>query len=489
MVQYLISINGWNPLVKTSDGSFASCGPDTLCQARLGTIELNVDSIVLFGNGFSSLIQTLVLTTIGSLADYGNNGNYILLAVTLLSCAAQIVFLTFDETKSGYWGLALLIQLVFQVTYGVSLVFYWAYFPVLATNDPKIRNARRELGAESSDYQEMASMMRNHISTISTAWSNIGFFVLSLLLVGVAYGLSAHYNTPWQTLPKYSNSIFSAICGGYWLLFAIPWFALHKSRPGPPLPPNTNYLTFGWKQGWALREYRRLPQTFLFLLGYFFLNDAVNSTSALTQIISNKITNYDSLLQTYFNLINSVCSIIGCFLFLYLQKYFNWTTKRMLQISIVATLLVPLWGCIGIGSSTLGFRNVTEIWIYQAWFGIFTAPFYAYSQTLMSELIPFGKENMFFALFGIIGKLSQFTGPLITSSITGTTQNIRAGFIMCAVCQFLPVLIIGCIDMHKAEMHIKVYEEKERRNISTEEVHSSNSSVSSVFYYQKTNSN
>lgn len=55
----------------------------------------------------------------------------------------------------------------------------------------------------------------------------------------------------------------------------------------------------------------------------------------------------------------------------------------MLQISTVFTLLMPVWGCISINNYFVGFRTITELWVYQAWFGIFTAPFYAYSQTLM----------------------------------------------------------------------------------------------------------
>lgn len=105
--------------------------------------------------------------------------------------------------------------------------------------------------------------------------------------------------------------------------------------------------------------------------------------NAITQNLTNNLTDYNGLLQTYMNLVGSVASVLGCFLFLYVQKAFDWSTKTMLQISTVFTLFMPVWGCISISSYVVGFRSVTELWIYQAWFGIFTAPFYAYSQTLM----------------------------------------------------------------------------------------------------------
>jgi hypothetical protein len=53
--------------------------------------------MVLFSQGISFFIQSLLLPTIGALADYGNHGPKILLWITLVSCAAQIGFLGFNN--------------------------------------------------------------------------------------------------------------------------------------------------------------------------------------------------------------------------------------------------------------------------------------------------------------------------------------------------------------------------------------------------------
>jgi len=42
--------------------------------------------------------------------------------------------------------------------------------------------------------------------------------------------------------------------------------------------------------------------------------------------------------------------------------------------------------------------------IYNVLFGLFQAPYYAYAQTMMSEVTPRGYENMFFGLFGITNR-------------------------------------------------------------------------------------
>ena len=40
------------------------------------------------------------------------------------------------------------------------------------------------------------------------------------------------------------------------------------------------------------------------------------------------------------------------------------------------------------------FHNVWEFWAYNVVFGLFQAPYYAFSQTMMAELTPPGFDNM-----------------------------------------------------------------------------------------------
>ncbi|KAJ2961191.1 hypothetical protein NQZ79_g3494 [Umbelopsis isabellina] len=456
VIQYLATQDGWNP----NDGT--PCTDDGVCIIKFGTGTINVSSMVLFSQGISFFIQSLLLPTIGALADYGNHGPRILLWITLISCAAQIGFLGFNG-EGWTWWIALLVGIVVYVSYGASLVFYAAIFPTLAVNDPKVRTARRE-GMPKPDYMVLESLSRNHYSTISTTWSNVGFLLISIIIIGLFQGLAKGWNADINNLPNYSLSIASAVCGGFWLICAIPWFFIQKKRPGVPLPKGQSYLTQGWVSTiHAFKECKRLPQTFWYLLGYFVLADAVNTTGQVVAVIQNNLVNFQGPLLTFFGLVQAIASIIGCLAFLYIQKYFKLQTKTMLQVSNVFTLMVPIWGCIGLGSQVIGFHDVREMWVYQVWFGLFTAPFYAYTQTVMSELIPPGKENMFFALFGICNKVSSFIGPTIIGAVINATNNQWSGFPICVFLQILPICIIWRVNMKKAAQDIKMYEEEERQ--------------------------
>ena len=72
---------------------------------------------------------------------------------------------------------------------------------------------------------------------------------------------------------------------------------------------------------------------------------------------------------------------------------------------------------IGIWTHKFGFHHEWEFWIYQVWYGIFVCPWYSYSQIMISEVTPRGKEFLFFALFSIMGKTSAFIGPIVSSAI------------------------------------------------------------------------
>ncbi|RUP40942.1 LOW QUALITY PROTEIN: autophagy-related protein 22-like protein [Jimgerdemannia flammicorona] len=524
IIQFLATGAGVNPY---NDKPCDTSDYDQPCVVPIGVVNVNVSAMIILSSALSFFVQALLLTTIGSLADYGNHGRSILFWITIISCAAQglnlesifglpfvlqIVFLAFTEPLSfgsslilrciipllfsAQWWIALIFGIIVYISYGASLVFYAAIFPRLALNEKVYRDARRS-NLPQEDLADVETRCRNHISTVSTAWSNVGFFIVEMILVGVFQMPGEHY----------ANNVASAVCGVYWLVNAIPWFVLEaciphniymKKRPGPPLPENSNYLTQGWKQVFtALKEIRKLSQLFLFLLGYFLLSDAINATSQVISVIQNKVIDYSgfivskedscyfantcadvkndcecscsthvvcSVQSTLFGVLQAITSTIGCLIFLYVQKYSGWRTKTMLQISNVLTIAIPVWGALGLSRNLnfIGYRNLWEYYLYQVYFGIFTAPTYAYTQTMMSELIPAGRENMFFALFGIANKVSSFVGPLVIGAVIQATNNEWDGFLICSALQVLACIVFAIVNMRKADEEKHVYETKDK---------------------------
>jgi MFS-type transporter involved in bile tolerance (Atg22 family) len=101
------------------------------------------------------------------------------------------------------------------------------------------------------------------------------------------------------------------------------------------------------------------------------------------------------------------------------------------------------------------FHNVWEFWAYNVVFGLFQAPYYAFSQTMMAELSPPGFDNMvrltssllqytftpsptpclmnrdnlqFFGLFGLSNRASSMIGPNVIQAIINKSGNNWDGF-------------------------------------------------------------
>lgn len=89
----------------------------------------------------------------------------------------------------------------------------------------------------------------------------------------------------------------------------------------------------------------------------------------------------------------------------------------MFNAIAVCIIILDAWGMVGIWTQKFGFHKQWEFWLYQVFYGLLVCPWYSYSQTMISEVSPKGRDFLFFSLFSIIGKTSSFIGPLVSSAI------------------------------------------------------------------------
>jgi hypothetical protein len=145
-----------------------------------------IASVVLVANGISFAIMTAIFTTIGSAADYGMFGRWILFTVTLIFWAARMLIWHSHVRASlmcaplrtqrcrlapDRWKLAMGLYIVGFVSYGVILVWYAAAFRRLARNTPHSRSLREEYENGHicvEEYEREESLEKHRISNIST---------------------------------------------------------------------------------------------------------------------------------------------------------------------------------------------------------------------------------------------------------------------------------------------------------------------------------
>jgi len=285
-------------------------------------------------------------------------------------------------------------------------------------------------------------MEKNRISNISTMHSNLGY--IAVLCLGLTILLTIPDN------PK-KNNYTLVLVNSYWVLLGIWWFIFQEPRSGPPLPKGEHYFTIGWKQIFsALKEYKKLPYTFIYLFAFFLLADGLNTTGTLISICQNDKFSFSFLQNTYLGLAQAITSTMSTLGFWYIQRYWKIPTKKMFIITNVVTIMIPLWGMIGIWTNKLGFHNAWEFWAYNVVFGLFQAPYYAFSQTMMAELTPPGFDNMFFGLFGLSNRASSMIGPNVIQAIINRTGDNWDGFpFLFALCACASLVIWFAVDVQK----------------------------------------
>ncbi|KAI0091109.1 autophagy-related protein 22-like protein [Irpex rosettiformis] len=417
--QNLLFLAGYDP----SQPAFtAPCGSGTDCVLPFAGRVRDINSIVLLTNGISFALQAAILLLIGAWADYGSWRPNITIFFTILAVGVSFGWLGVEDPSKWQAGVALYI--IGLIAYQCSLTFWTAAFPGLARDLPEVQDSAQEVEAGTKSQDEHAnfeSIARNWVSNISFAVCSAGEIIILAIMVGILKGIKSDQSTENNTR---AFSVLIAFSGGVWLLCAIPWFFLEKRRPGLALPPGSSILTVGFKQTYiAFRECMRLKQTFLYLIFYFLMGDVLNTTVTVIGTLQNSVVAYSTLQLTLLLIVGIVTQGLGIYLFWFVQKKFGISTKTMLSFNVVWIIILTIWGLIGVHTNKFGFKHVWEIWLYQAYYGLMVCPWYAYSQTMISEVSPLPQMFLFFALFSVVGKTSAFIGPFVTSAIITASGN------------------------------------------------------------------
>ncbi|KAG1220469.1 hypothetical protein G6F35_006684 [Rhizopus arrhizus] len=442
ILQYLAYRNGFNPQTSGPCDLKDAVQP---CHVHWMSTPIPVSSMLLYVQAIAFSIQLVLFTSFGSLADYGYWNRYILMVATAFNILFQTLPIVLVNDDGSHWKMMMGFMILGLISYGTCLVFYAAVFPILSDNLPVVR-----------ERGEAAEKWRNHVSTVSTTHSNIGYLVTSGVLSAVSFlplGGDILGNAPIY------NFIGTVVCAGYLAITAIPYFLMMpKDRRGPRLPLGTNYLTIGWKSILeAFREARKLRYLFMYMISYFMFSDGVSTIGQMVGIIQGQLTNFSAKQNVFFGLVNAITSILGCLLFLWFTSYFKLKTKTSLLIIMTLTGLVGLWGCFGIFFDRFGLKTIAEMWVFNVWAGLFIAPIWAWQQTMLAELIPKGKENLFFGLFGVVNKASSWIGPVVIGAITETTLNIWKGWPFVLGLFIVAITIVLWIDVEDAKRDAEEY--------------------------------
>jgi MFS-type transporter involved in bile tolerance (Atg22 family) len=186
--------------------------------------------------------------------------------------------------------------------------------------------------------------------------------------------------------------------------------------------------------------------------------------------LQNTLVSYNSLTLTYILIVGIAAQLAGIFSFWTIQKRFGLSTKVMFDAVMLGIILLDGWGMIGIWTQKFGFHHEWEVWFYQVFYGLFVCPWYSYSQIMISEVTPRGKEFLFFSLFSIMGKTSAFIGPIVSSAIIDASPNHNNStpfYFLFGLSVLSMVLLAGFVDLKKSRIEQEKFleDEKEVREV------------------------
>ncbi|KAJ9360132.1 putative autophagy protein [Paecilomyces variotii] len=430
-----------------------------------------IDSIVLLSNGISFAIQIAVFLVLGSFADFGTWRSNILIVLSLIAYAIGFGWLGVHTEEKWLIGTGLYI--VGLIAYQTTLTFWTAAFPGLARNTAELKSKAEDYMAgviSRDEYDHADTMKRSQLANMAFYIQSIGEIVILAIIVGIMFGLNVNAS---EANNNWGLSVLIAFASGVWLLLSIPWFILEKRRPGQD--PRGNIILAGLKQlSYALSQVWKLKQSLLYLIGYFLLGDSLNTTVTVIGTLQNSIVSYNTLQLTYLLIVGIAAQAAGIYAFWFVQRRYNLGTKTMFNVVAFSIILLDGWGMIGIWTQRFGFHHVWEVWLYQAFYGLFVCPWYSYSQIMISEVTPRGYEFLFFSLFSIIGKTSSFIGPIVSSAIIDATPSGNAStpfyfLFALSVCSF--IMLVFCVDLKKSRKEQEAFlrEKMERLAQSSDE--------------------
>lgn len=196
--------------------------------------------------------------------------------------------------------------------------------------------------------------------------------------------------------------------GILFLVFTMPLLFLYKEKPLSIRPEKAPFFS-GYKEILAtFKEMKLYKATFLFMIAYFFLNDATATAIAMMAVYSKTIVGFTTGQFILLYLVSTVSSIIGSFVFGLITKTYG--AKK--AVTGVAILLII---ALVIATSAI---NQLMFWAAGSLFGVALGASWVTSRTMIVELTPYEKRGQFFGLFAFSGKVSSIVGPLLYGTIT-----------------------------------------------------------------------
>ncbi len=343
----------------------------------------------------SVLLNAIVSPVLGAVSDRGGRRLPYLLVFTALTVVATALLAVTDAVAIG-----LVLFAIANFSYQAALIYYDATLPVVAK--PKARG---------------------RMSGIGVAVGYLGTILIAGLILLTDSGAS-----PLTFL----------LAAGLFAVFAIPIFVFVKEQPVPGYRFRIRDVIESWSQlATTIRHTGEVPGLRRFLIARFFYTDPVNTVIVVMTVFATQAIGLTLGQANIVLLLLTVVAVVASL---------GWG-RLVESIGPKRTLLIVLgsW-CLGllIAGAVLSLPTflIGGVLLGAGLGGVWTS-----DRVLMLRLSPPDKVGEFFGLYGIAGKFSAVTGPVLYGVIVSTLLDAGwgAGAYQIGILSFLALLLIGVV--------------------------------------------
>jgi UMF1 family MFS transporter len=368
-------------------------------DARLGA----ADGQLWFGiaNAASVGLNALVSPVLGAMSDRGGRRlPYLLFFTAQTIIATGAIGLVAGGNGSGVAFLGLLLFTMANFSYQAALIYYDATLPVVSKPSS-----------------------RGRVSGIGVAVGYLGTIVIALLIL-----ITGSNDGPL-------TFVMAAIL---FAVFAAPLFLVVREPAGSGYWFRVSDAVASWSQlRTTIAHAREVPGLLRFLVGRFFYTDPVNTVIVVMSVFATEAI---GLTKTQANLVLlglTVAAVVASF---------GWGLL-VERIGPKRTLMYVLgsW-CVGliIGGAVLSVPTflIAGLLLGSGLGGVWTS-----DRVFMLRLSPPDRIGEFFGLYGLAGKFSAVTGPVLYGAIVA--YGLKAGWrglaYQLGILSFLILMVVGIL--------------------------------------------
>jgi UMF1 family MFS transporter len=320
-----------------------------------------------FGVAFavSVLLNAIVSPILGAASDTVGRRMPFLLVFTAI-CVGGTAAIAFVPDSAAAVAIGLGLFAITNFAYQAALIYYDATLPSVAR-------------AEARGRMSGVGVAVGYLGTI--------FIALLILLLGT----------------EASGATF-LLAAGMFGLFSIPIFLSVREHGEGMASLTIRQVVGSWSQlATTIRDVREIPGLGRFLLGRFFYTDPVNTVIVVMAVFATQAIGFSPAEANLVLLSLTVAAVIASLIWGQMVERIG--PKRTLMI-VLATWVVGLF----VGGVYLSVPTffIAGILLGAALGGVWTS-----DRVFMLRLSPPDKVGEFFGLYGLVGKLSAVTGPLL----------------------------------------------------------------------------